>query len=178
MTDERIPSSSETGKEAVASRRSFITGAVTVAAVAGAVAPAEAQTREVRHTNPSGLSTPAAYAQLVEVNGPQRIICVAGQTGTDASGKLAEGFRAQAVQAMENIKAALASVGGGFEHVVKLNTYLTDIDASLAAYGEVRATYFSNKAALPASTLVQVSRLVQRNAMIEVEVMAMLPPKA
>lgn len=178
MTAERTASSTATDDEAIASRRNFVTGAVTMAAAAAAVSPAQAQTRDVRHANPPGLSSPTAYAQVVEANGPQRIVCVAGQTGTDAGGKLAEGFRAQAVQAMENIKAALASVGGGFEHVVKLNTYMTDIDANLAAYNEVRATYFANKAALPASTLVQVSRLVQRAAMLEVEVMAMLPPKA
>ena len=47
-------------------------------------------------------------------------IYLARQTGIDANGKLADGFRAQAVQVMENIKTALASVGAGFEHVVKL----------------------------------------------------------
>jgi enamine deaminase RidA (YjgF/YER057c/UK114 family) len=38
---------------------------------------------------------------VVEVNGPQTVY-LAGQTGVDATGKIAEGFRAQAVQVMEN----------------------------------------------------------------------------
>jgi hypothetical protein len=42
--------------------------------------------------------------------------------GVDASGKPAEGICAQAVQVFKNIKTALASVGGGFEHIVKLTS--------------------------------------------------------
>src|SRR5437763_17206659 len=113
-------------------------------------------TFDVRHSNPPGLSTPPTYCHVVEVNGPHRTVYVAGQTGADASGKVAEGFRAQAVQVMENIKTALASVGGGFEHVVKLNSYLTNIEANAGEFREVRASYFTNKSALPPSTLVQV----------------------
>ena len=79
--------------------------------------------------NPPGMSKPPAYSHVVEVNGPHRTVYLAGQTGVDASGKVAEGFRAQAVQVMENIKTALASVGGGFEHVVKLTSYLTNLEA-------------------------------------------------
>ena len=47
---------------------------------------------------------------------------------------------------MENIKTALGSVGGGFEHVVKITSYLTDIAANAAEFREVRALYFKNKA--------------------------------
>ena len=72
------------------------------------------------------------------------------------TGKVAEGFRAQAVQAMENIKTALASVGGGFEHVVKLTSYLTNLEAHGPEFREVRGSYFPNKEALPASTLLQI----------------------
>src|SRR6476620_4534426 len=79
----------------------------------------------LRFSNPPGMSTPPTYSQVVEVNGPHRTVYLAGQTGVDATGKVAEGFRAQAVQVMENLKTALASVGGGFDHVVKLNSYLT-----------------------------------------------------
>ena len=96
----------------------------------------------------------------------------------DANGKVAEGFRAQAVQVMENIKTALGSVGGGFEHVVKLTSYLTNLEANGAEFREVRGSYFPNKAALPASTLLQISRLANPAYLVEVEVIAILPPKA
>ena len=104
-----------------ASRRDFVAAAVTVAAAAGAASGAQAQTPStLRFFNPAGMSKPASYSHVLEINGRHRTIYLAGQTGIDATGKVVEGFRAQAVQVMENIKAALASVGGGFQHVVKL----------------------------------------------------------
>jgi enamine deaminase RidA (YjgF/YER057c/UK114 family) len=167
--------------EPTASRRQFV-AAVTVAAATGAAAAGAAQAQtpasNVRYSNPPGMTKPAAYSQVVEVNGPHRMIYLAGQTGVDANGKVAQGFRAQAVQVMENIKTALASVGGDFDHIVKLTSYLTDIEANAAAYREVRASYFPNKAALPASTLLQISRLANSAYLLEVEATAILPPRA
>jgi len=181
MTDRSVSSSPAGADEPVTSRRDVVAAAVTLAATAGALtpSPAEAQAAPVRHANPQGMASPAAYSQVVEVNGPHRILFIAGQTGQDANGKLvAGGIRPQATQVMENIKTALASVGGGFEHVVKLNTYMLDIERDGAAYREIRASYFSNKAALPASTLLQVSRLANPEYLLEVEALAILPPKA
>ena len=169
------------GEDPIASRRNFVAAAVTVAAAAGTAGSggnAQAQPRaDVRFLNPSGMTTPATYTHVAEVNGPHRTIYIAGQTGVDANGKLADGFRAQAVQVMENIKTALAAVGGSFEHVVKLNSYLTDIAANAQTFREVRDDYV-NKAARPAATLVQVGRLAQPGYLIEVEAIAVLPPRA
>jgi 2-iminobutanoate/2-iminopropanoate deaminase len=78
----------------------------------------------------------------------------------------------------ENIKTALNSVGGDFEHVVKITTYLTDIEQNADAYREVRASFFANRATLPASTLLQITRLANPSYLIEVEVMAVLPSRA
>jgi 2-iminobutanoate/2-iminopropanoate deaminase len=165
------------------SRRDLVAAAVTVAAAAGAASSAQTQAQaqgraDVRYSNPPGMSSPPAYSHVVEVNGPHRTVYLAGQTGADATGKVAQGFRAQAVQVMENIKTALASVGGGFEHVVKLNSYLTNIEANGAEFREVRASYFPNRSALPASTLLQVPRLASPAYLLEVEVIAVLPPRA
>ena len=184
MTAEFPSASSVPIDEPVASRRDFVAAAVTVAAAAGgatagAASAAQAQAAaNVRYSNPPGMSSPPAYHHVVEVTGPHRTIYLAGQTGADATGKVAGDFRAQAVQVFENIKTALASVGGGFENVVKLTSYLTNIDANAPAYREVRASYFTNKAALPASTLLQVPRLASAAYLLEVEVVAILPPRA
>jgi 2-iminobutanoate/2-iminopropanoate deaminase len=172
-----IPSTSPETEEP--SRRDLVAAAVTVAAAAGAASAAQAQGKaDVRHSNPPGMSSPPTYSHVVEVNGPHRTIYLAGQTGVDANGKVAEGFRAQIVQVMENLKTALASVGGGFEHVVKLTSYLTNIETNGAEFREVRGSYFPNKNALPASTLVQISRLANPAFLVEVEAIAILPPKA
>jgi enamine deaminase RidA (YjgF/YER057c/UK114 family) len=161
------------------SRRDLVAAAVTVAAAAGAASTAQAQGRaDVRHSNPPGMSSPPTYSHVVEVNGPHRTVYLAGQTGADANGKVAQGFRAQAVQVFENIKTALASVGGNFDNVVKLTSYLTNIEANAAEFREVRASYFPNRSALPASTLLQVPRLANAAYLLEVEVIAVLPPRA
>src|SRR5271169_1742756 len=103
--DSSVPSS-----EPVASRRQFV-AAVTVAAAVGTAGAAQAQTpaNPLRYSNPDGMTKPTAYSQVVEVNGPHRIIFIAGQTGVDAGGKAAQGFRAQAMKVFENIKTALGS---------------------------------------------------------------------
>jgi enamine deaminase RidA (YjgF/YER057c/UK114 family) len=172
--DESDPSS-----ERPASRRDFVT-AVTAAAAATAAAsgPAQAQTStNVRHSNPPGMSQPAGYSQLVEINGAHRLIFVAGQTGTDAGGKPARGFRAQMMQAYANIRTALASVGGSMNDVVRLTTYITDIEQNADIYREVRAATFTDKSRLPASTLVQVVRLADPAYLVEVDAIAILPPR-
>ena len=165
--------------EVTTSRREFVTAAVTVTAAAGAATSAEAQTpSNLRFFNPPGMSNPPGYSHVVEVTGPHRTVYFAGQTGADANGNVAADFRAQAVQVFENIKIALASVGAGFEHVVKMTAYHTNLDANAAIYREVRGTYFKNKAALPGHTLLQISRLANPAYQLEVEVIAILPPKA
>ena len=164
-----------------ASRRDFVTAVTAVAAASAAAATGSAQAQagaDVRHSNPSGMTQPTAYSQVVEIKGPHRLVFVAGQTGVDATGKAAKEFRAQAMQAFENIKTALASVGGSMDNVVRLVTYLTDIEQNAEAYREVRASLFANKGALPASTLLQITRLADPSYLIEVDATAILPPLA
>lgn len=163
------------------SRRDFVAAATAAAAAGAAIAPSSAQAQagmNVRHSNPPGLTQPAAYSQLVEVNGPHRLVFVAGQTGVDANGMASADFRAQAVQAFANIKTALASIGGSMDHIVRITTYLTDIQQNAGVYREVRASFLPNRSASPASTLVQVTRLADPSYLIEVEAMAVLPPQA
>lgn len=165
--------------KANASRREFVAAAVTLAAAAGAATGAEAQTQPLlRFSNPPGMSSPPGYSHVIEVTGPARTVYFAGQTGADANNKVSSDFREQAVQVFENIKIALASVGAGFENVVKLTAYHTNLDANAAIYREVRSSYFKNKAALPGHTLLQISRLANPAYQIEVELIAVLPLKA
>ena len=88
-------------------------------------------------------------------------------------GSIAGDFRAQVVQAFENLKAALAAVGASFDDVVKLNNYLIDIPKNLPAYREVRDKYV-NTSQPPASTTVGVPGLARDGALYEVEAIVML----
>ena len=128
--------------------------------------------------NPDTMSKPPGYTHVVEITAPGRTVYIAGQLGLTPEGKMAGSpgdFRAQAVQAFENIKSALAAVGGSFEHVVKLNNYLVDI-SHLSTFRQVRDSYV-NTAAPPASTTVAISKLAREDALFEVEAVAVLPPR-
>ena len=137
---------------------------------------ASAQTPSVRYINPSTMAKPPGYTHLVEVNGPGRTINIAGQLGYDGAGKQGADFREQATLVYENLKAAIESVGGKMENIVKLNAYLTDIRAQLPIYREVR-DLFVNVAAPPASTTIEISKLAREGALLEVEAVAILPAR-
>jgi enamine deaminase RidA (YjgF/YER057c/UK114 family) len=116
---------------------------------------------------------PPGYTHVVQATAPGRIVYIAGQLGVDPAGKMAGDFRAQAVQAFENLKAALAAVGGTFADVMKFNMYFTDIATQLPILREVRDSYI-NKAAPPASTAVGISQLARDGALFEIEAVAFL----
>ena len=137
---------------------------------------ASAQTPSVRYINPSTMAKPPGYTHVVEVNGPGRTIYIAGQLGYDGAGKQGADFREQATLVYENLKAAIESVGGKMENIVKLNAYLTDIRAQLPIYREVRDK-FINVAAPPASTTIEISKLAREGALLEVEAVAILPAR-
>lgn len=129
---------------------------------------------KTRFLNPDTLNKPPAYSQVVEVTMPGRMVFISGQTALDRNGNLVPGdFRAQAVQVFENLKAALAAVGAGFEHVVKLNSYILKAEQQ-AILREVRQGYI-NMAAPPASTSFQAGGFPRPGVMLEIEAIAVLP---
>jgi enamine deaminase RidA (YjgF/YER057c/UK114 family) len=128
-----------------------------------------------RFLNPPGLSKPPGYSHVVEVAGPARMIYIAGQLGLDTEGKVvgAPGdFRAQATQAFENLKIALAAVGAGLDDVVKITNYLTDM-SHLSIFRDVRDKYL-NVAAPPASTTIEISKFARDGALFEIEAVALV----
>jgi enamine deaminase RidA (YjgF/YER057c/UK114 family) len=165
------------------SRRRVVAGAVTLS-LAGAISPAFAQSTDrspnmpdnIRFSSPDTMQKPPGYSHVVEVTGPGRTVYFAGQLGIDKSGKMGANAREQVEFAFENVKAALASVGANFDHVVKLNNYIVDIGTNIAHYREVRDKYV-NKSAPPASTTIGVPQLARPGALFEVEAIAVLPPK-
>ena len=127
----------------------------------------------LRFMNPQAIAKPGGYSHVVEVTGPGRIVYVAGQLGVKPDGKIAGDFRAQAVQAFDNLKAALAAVGATFNDVVKVNNYLVDIAANIPVYREVRDKYVDTTKP-PASTTIGVPALARADALFEVEAIVML----
>jgi enamine deaminase RidA (YjgF/YER057c/UK114 family) len=130
---------------------------------------------ELRFLNPATMPPTRGYTHVVETTGPGRTVYLAGQLGYTADGKIASDFRGQATQVFENLKAGLAAVGGELKHVVKITCYFVNMD-DLPTYFEVRDS-FVNTAAPPASTAIQITRLARDVALIEIEAIAVLPPK-
>jgi enamine deaminase RidA (YjgF/YER057c/UK114 family) len=131
-----------------------------------------------RFHNPKTMHATRGYSHVVETTSPSRTIYLAGQLGRAADGTFAGApgdFRAQVVQAFENIKTALAAAGATFEHVVKVTSYFVDI-AHLPIYLEVRDQYVDT-AAPPASTAIQIVKLAHEGALFEIEAIAVLPVK-
>jgi enamine deaminase RidA (YjgF/YER057c/UK114 family) len=123
--------------------------------------------------NPETMHPPAGYTHVVEVTAG-RPVYIAGQVALDRSGAVVGpgDIRAQARQVFDNLQAGLQAVGAGFEQVVKLTYYLVDA-TQLPIVREVRDQYINTQQP-PASTALEVRRLVRDDLLIEVEAVAVI----
>jgi enamine deaminase RidA (YjgF/YER057c/UK114 family) len=126
--------------------------------------------------NPDSLAPPRGYANGILTQGG-RILFLAGQTGMDATGQIANPFDLidQFQRTLENLQAVVAQAGGGLTDIVKLTIFVTDkraYHAQRARIGEVYRAYFGKY--FPAMTLVEVKGLYDANALIEIEGIAVL----
>jgi reactive intermediate/imine deaminase len=126
----------------------------------------------VKHVNPPALSKPTGYTHVVEVTGG-RTLYVSGQVALDRAGAVVGkgDLKAQTRQVFENLKAALAASGATLDDVVKITVYMTDM-SQVQTVRDVRDGYFTKNP--PASTAVEVSRLVRPELMIEIEAVAVV----
>ena len=139
---------------------------------ARAVAPDAAATPQV--LQPSGWPMPRGYANGMMAEG--RIVVTGGVIGWDARENLAEGFVAQVRQTLANIVAILKEGGAGPEHLVRLTWYVVDIEEYLANLKALGPAYRETLGAhYPAMALVQVVRLVEKVARVEIEATAVVP---
>jgi len=127
-------------------------------------------------SNPDTVAAPVGtYSQAVRVETGDAVwIHVSGQIAIDLEGNLVGpgDLRAQTRQVFENLGAILEAHGATFADVVKIGTYLTTLD-DLAGMREVRSEYLT--AEPPASTAVQVVALVVPDALIEIDLVAVVP---
>ena len=119
---------------------------------------------------PRGVYPPAgAYSHAVATRGAGRTLYISGQLGVDPDGETPDAFAEQAAQCWRNVVAILAAAGMTVHDLVKVTTFLTDIDDAGALAG-IREPFLDN--ARPASTLVAVAALVMPAWRIEVEAVA------
>ena len=110
------------------------------------------------------------YSRAVRVGNQ---VYVSGTTATNAAGELVSARDAygQTKQILRNGEKALRALGAGLEDVVRTRIYVTDIDnweavgrAHGEAFGEIR----------PATTMVEVSRLIDGDMLVEMEFEAVI----
>ena len=124
---------------------------------------------------PPGWARPKGYANGISAKG--RLIVTAGVVGWTAEERFeADDLAGQFRQVLRNTLAILAEDGAGPEHIVRMTCYVTDIHAyraSLpgigAAWREVIGRHY------PAMALVGVTALVEPEAKVEIETMAVVP---
>jgi reactive intermediate/imine deaminase len=124
------------------------------------------------YLRPAGMPPANGYSHAVAFNGP--VLVISGQVPLDEEGRLVgQGDpRAQLRQVFLNLTTALAAAGASMDHVVKLTVFLTDM-ADLQVFREVRDDFVPLDRP-PASSLVQVSSLVNPEFRVEIEAIAAL----
>ncbi|WP_030662125.1 RidA family protein [Streptomyces cellulosae] len=121
---------------------------------------------------PDGVFPAAAYTHVVLATG--RLVAISGQLALDEDGGLVgEGdAAAQARQVFENLRRCLAAADAGFDDVVKLTYFVTDM-ADMPDIRAARAAHIPDDR-LPAASAVQVAALVRPEFLLEIEALAVV----
>ena len=124
---------------------------------------------------PPGWPRPKGYSNGISARG--RMVFTAGVVGWNEEERfVAPDLAGQFAQVLRNTLAILAEDGAGPEHVVRMTCYVTSCDDYLAALPEIGAAWRETMGRnYPAMAVVEVARLVERQARVEIETTAVVP---
>jgi 2-iminobutanoate/2-iminopropanoate deaminase len=128
--------------------------------------------REIRSASLPAPMRRGAYSSGVEAPAG-RTIYVSGQVSLDAEGNVVgEGdIRLQTETVLEHVKTVVEEAGGGMEDIVKVTVFITNMGLYDEIH-EVRRRYFEEP--YPASSMVEVSALIDPRLLIEIEAVAVI----
>lgn len=118
------------------------------------------------------------YSQSVEINDMNiKTVYISGQVPVDLNGELVglNNLELQTEQVFKNIKRQIEKAGGTMKDIVNIDCYFTDI-SKIAAFRKARDKYI-NLERPPASTAVQIDRLINEKFMIEINAIAIINEK-
>ncbi|MFI9748476.1 RidA family protein [Streptomyces collinus] len=126
--------------------------------------------------NPPELSPPAGFSHAVVASG-SRVVFLAGQTALDTDGKVAgRTLPEQFERALTNLLAALAAAGGTPSDLARVTVFVTDVEAYREHAPELGRTWRRLAGRdYPAMAVVEVVRLWDAEAMVELDGFAVLP---
>ncbi|MGE7881763.1 RidA family protein [Bacillus sp. NPDC094077] len=122
--------------------------------------------------NPETMPVTLGYSHIVEVSNAKRTVYISGQIAINTDGRIVgiNDLTLQTRQVFENIKAALESSELNFNDVIKLTFFLTDI-SQMAIVRDIRDQYINTNNP-PASSAVEVNKLIHDELLIEIEAIA------
>lgn len=125
---------------------------------------------ENRKINPWAWQDAFGFSQAIETSGHTRVLRCAGQTSVNADGEPqhAGDMAAQFTLALDNLETVLKAADMTLKNVVRLNVYVTDMDAALGQFGVVEQR-LADAGVQPAITLLGVTRLFAPELMVEME---------
>ena len=114
------------------------------------------------------------FSHAIEIEARGRLVFISGMTARRADGTIAGigDIEAQTRQVCENIKSAVESAGGTMDDVCRVDVYVRNIE-HFDRIHKVRREYF--KAPAPASTMVEVTKMVNPDYLIEINAIALIP---
>jgi reactive intermediate/imine deaminase len=129
---------------------------------------AKVQIRSDKLAQPSGVFS---HATAIEARG--RLVFISGMTARRADGTMAGvgDIEAQARQVCDNLKAAVEAAGGTMDDICRVDVYIRNME-QFAAIHKVRREYFREP--LPASTMVEVTKMTSPDALIEISAIAVV----
>lgn len=113
------------------------------------------------------------FSQATVVEAEGRLVFISGMTARRADGSVAGigDVRVQTRQVCENLKSAVEAAGGSLDDICRVDVYVRNME-DFAAIHEVRREYFSEPP--PASTMVEVSKMVSHDYLIEISAIAVI----
>jgi len=114
------------------------------------------------------------FSQATSIAAKGTLVFISGMTARVPDGSIAGlgNIEVQTRQVCENVKAAVEEAGGTLDDIVRVDVYVRNME-HFEAIHEVRRQYFTGIA--PASTMVEVSKFVSPDYLIEINAIAVLP---
>ena len=113
------------------------------------------------------------FSQAIEVDAKGKLVFISGMTARRADGSIAAvgDIEGQTRQVCENIKAAVEAAGGTLDDICRVDVYVRNIE-HFDRIHKVRREYF--KSPPPASTMVEVTKMVSQDYLIEINAIAVV----